>query len=95
MEISASNPEVQAMLQDILEHDIARKKRKELSENSFKEWVYNAIRIIFANLGYALQSFAEFWKDVRINITEGFQDGREQARREAELRRKKRERKYH
>lgn len=94
MEISATDPEVQEMLNDILEHELAKKKREELSENSFKEWVYNALRSIFASLGYKLQSFEEFWKDVRISIQEGWQDGRKYARKEAELKRKKRQRRY-
>jgi hypothetical protein len=92
--LAASSPEVQAMFQDILEHDMAKRKREELSEASFKEWVYDAVRIIFAKLGYQLQSFSEFWTDVGISISEGFRDGREQARREAALKRKLRERKY-
>lgn len=94
MEISATDPEVQEMLNDILEHDLAKKKREELSEISFKEWVYNALRSVFASLGYKLQSFEEFWKDVGISIQEGWQDGREHARKEAELKRKKRQRRY-
>lgn len=94
MEIRATDPEVQEMLNDILEHDLARKKREELSEESFREWVYNALRTIFANLGYTLQSFEEFWKDVGMSIREGWQDGREYARKEAELKRKKRRRRY-
>ena len=94
MEISATDPEVREMLNDILEHDLAKRKREELSENSFKEWVYNALRSIFANLGYKLQSFEEFWKDVGISIQEGWQDGREYARKEAELRRKMRQRRF-
>lgn len=92
MEISATDPEVREMINDILEHDLAKKKREELSENSFKEWVYNTIQSIFANLGYTLQSFEEFWKDVGISIQEGWKDGREYARREAELKRKLRKR---
>lgn len=91
MEISAADPEVQEMLNDILEHNLAKKKRKELSEESFKEWVYNTVRTIFANLGYILQSFEEFWRDVGTNIQEGWQMGREHARKEAEIRRKRRQ----
>lgn len=94
MEISAENPEVQEMLNDILEHDLAKRKREELSDDSFKEWVYNAIRTLVAKLGYTLQNFEEFWKDIGTGIKEGWQDGRNQARKEAELRRKKRQRRY-
>lgn len=94
MEISAADPEVQDMLNDLLEHELAKKKRNELSDESFKEWVYNAVRTLLANLGYTLQSFEEFWIDIGISIKEGWQDGRNQARKEAELRRKKRQRRY-
>ncbi len=94
MEISATDPEVQEMLKDILEHENAKKKREELSDESFKEWIYDALRIIFANFGYKLQSFEEFWKDVTISIHEGWRDGREHARKEAELRRKIRQKRY-
>lgn len=94
MEISAEDPEVQEMLNDILEHDLAKRKREELSDDSFKEWVYNAIRTLVAKLGYTLQNFEEFWKEIGTGIKEGWQDGRNQARKEAELRRKKRQRRY-
>ena len=98
MEISSyktiEDPEVQDMIQDIMEHDTARKKRQEMTESSFKEFLYNALRMMSAKLGYKLQNFAEFWKDVGISIVDGFRDGRTQARHEAELRRKKREMRY-
>lgn len=94
MEISAEDPEVQEMLNDILAHDLAKRKREELSDESFKEWVYNAIRTLFAKLGYTLHSFEDFWKEIGTGIKEGWQDGRNQARKEAELRRKKRQRRY-
>ena len=83
MEISAENPEVQEMLNDILEHDLAKRKREELSDDSFKEWVYNAIRTLVAKLGYTLQNFEEFWKDIGTGIKEGWLDGRNLARKEA------------
>lgn len=94
MEISAENPEVREMLNDILEHELAKKKREELSDESFKEWVYNALRTLVAKLGYTLQNFEEFWKDIGTSIKEGWLDGRDQARKEAELKRKIRERRY-
>ena len=94
MEISVADPEVQEMLNDILEHDLAKKKCEELSENSFKEWVYDVLRTVFASLGYKLQSFEECWKDAGLSIREGWQDGRAYARKEAELRRKQRQRRY-
>lgn len=97
MEISATiieNEELQEMINDLLEHDIAKRKREELSTESFKEWIYDVIKNIFAQLGYKLQSMEEFWKDIKLSVTEGWEDGREQARREAELRRKKRQRRY-
>lgn len=59
MEISATDPEVQEMLNDILEHELAKKKREELSEESFKEWVYNALRIIFATRSNSSHQFSQ------------------------------------
>ncbi len=92
--ISATRDEVRDALNDLLEHDMAKQRRQELSEQSFREWVYSTLRALFANLGYQLQSFEEFWQDIGINISEGWKEGRKQARREAELRRKMRERRY-
>lgn len=94
VEISASSDEVQAAMNDLLERDIARQRRKEMADASFREWIYDILRSVFAKLGYKLQSFEEFWQDVGINISAGWNEGREQARKEAELRRKLRERKY-
>ncbi len=92
--ISATRDEVRDALNDLLEHDMAIQKRRELSEQSFKEWAYCTIRTIFAELGYRLQSFEEFWQDIGICISKGWQEGREQARKEAKLRREMRERRY-
>lgn len=92
--ISATSEEVRDVMNDILEHDIAMQRRRELSEESFKEWLYNTVRAIFAKLGYQLQNFEDFWVDIGISIKEGWSDGREQAKRENELKRKMRERKY-
>lgn len=92
--ISATSEEVQDVINDILERDITVQRRRELSDESFKEWLYNTVRTIFAKLGYQLQSFEDFWVDIGINIVTGWNEGREQARKENELKRKMRERKY-
>lgn len=92
-DISASHEDVRAVMDDLLERDIAQQKRKELSDESFKEWVYNTLYLIFAKLGYRLQAFEDFWRDIGISISSGWRAGREQARAEAEVRRKIRERK--
>ena len=92
--ISAASEEVQDVMNDILERDITMQRRHELSDESFKEWLYNTVRRIFAKLGYQLQNFEDFWVDIGISITTGWNEGREQARKENELKRKMRERKY-
>lgn len=92
--IAATSDEVRELMNDILEHDVARQRRQELSEESFKEWLYDTMRRIVAKLGYTLQKFEDFWEDLGINISNGWHEGREQARKEDELKRKIRERKY-
>lgn len=92
--ISATSEEVQDVLNDILEHDITMQRRRELSDASFKEWLYDTVRTILAKLGYQVQNFEDFWVDLGISISTGWNEGREQARRENELKRKMRERKY-
>ena len=86
--------ELQDALDMLLEMDAAKERRQSLSEQSFKEWVYGILRTVFAKLGYTLVSFQEFWNDVTISIKSGWEEGVELARREAELNRKKRERRH-
>jgi len=86
--------DMQSVLNDLLEMEQAKKNRAVMSEDSFKEWVYKILKVFFANLGYEIQTFIEFWKDVGISISSGFADGREQARHEAELRRRIRKKRY-
>lgn len=80
--------ELQIALDSLLEQDIARKRREELSETSFKEWVYNILHTMFARLGYKIVSFEQFWVDVSLSIKSGWTEGTELARKEAELRRR-------
>lgn len=86
--------EYEEVLNDLLESDIAKNKREKLSESSFREWVYQILRSLFAKLGYTIASFEEFWVDVGLSITRGWKDGVEKAHREAEIKRKIREKKY-
>jgi len=92
-EISASSEEVRAAMENLLKNEVAQQKRYQLSEASFKEWVYNTLYRVFENMGYYLQSFEEFWRDIGISIKSGWKAGRSQARAEAEIRRKIRDRK--
>lgn len=92
--VSPTKDELQKAINDILAQDIAKQKRQELSYQSFQEWLYSIVRVVFAKLGYELQSFEEFWRDIGINISQGWKDGREHARNEAEIKRKIRERRY-
>lgn len=92
VDVSASSDEVRAALDDLLQRENAIEKRKILSEASFKEWIYNTLYHIFAQMGYRLQSFEEFWRDVGVSVSSGWADGRKQAKEEAEIRRKRRER---
>ena len=92
VDISASSDEVRAAMNDLLQREEAQERRRTMSEISFKEWLYRALYTIFAQLGYRLQAFEDFWCDIGISITSGWNEGREQARQEAEIRRKIRER---
>ena len=93
IENEITKEELQMVLDALLEREIAQRKREELSEQSFKEWVYNFLYDVFARMGYAIVSFEEFWTDVSLSIKSGWEEGVEIARKEAELKRKKRERK--
>ena len=91
---SASRDDLQAALDHILESEAAKNKREQLSEKSFREWIYSMLRIACAKMGYALQTIEEFWTDVKGSIRSGWRDGVEQAKKEAAIRRRMREEKY-
>ena len=92
VDISASSDEVRAAMDDLLQREIAQERRRTLSEASFKEWLYKTLYSVFAQLGYRLQAFEDFWRDIGDSISSGWNAGRKQAQEEAEIRRKKRER---
>lgn len=86
--LSGDSPEVNEWINDLLEQDFAKQKRKTLTESSFRQWVYSVIRMIASNLGYVIQDFKEFWCDISDNFMDGFNSGKKIAQRKAEQRRK-------
>lgn len=89
----ASEDEIKRVMDEMMASQTAKKKRIELSETSFKEWLYSVLRTYFAKIGFALKSFEEFWRDIGISIKSGFSEGVAAAKKEAEIRRKLRENK--
>ncbi|MBR5948976.1 MAG: hypothetical protein IKZ82_10105 [Clostridia bacterium] len=89
----ASDDEIKRVFDEMMATQAAKSKRIELSEKSFKEWLYSVLRTYFARIGYKLKSFEEFWRDIGISIKSGFREGQEAAKKEAEIRRKLRENK--
>ena len=92
--ISASSEDVQSVYKDIMETRRAKQRRQELSEESFRVWLYGIISAIFDELGYQLESFEQFWIGIGRAVATGFSDGRARAREEARRDREEWERRY-
>lgn len=78
--ITTADPEFDDVLRELALNREAVAKRRELSEASFREWLYNQIEEIASRLGYIVQNLAEFAKDMSYGFKKGFAEGRQTAR---------------
>ncbi len=78
--ITTSDPEFTDILRELSVQGDAIRKRRELSEDSFRLWLYSAINEIADRLGYVLQNAVEFVRDMADGFQKGIAEGRERAR---------------
>jgi hypothetical protein len=79
--ITTTDPEFADILAELTSQSDAVRKRQQLGEESFRVWLYKEIGEIAQRLGYIVQDFAEFIKDMGFGFREGYSNGREEARR--------------
>lgn len=79
-EITIESTEFQEMYLEISEMALAKKKREEMTDDSFRKWICRAIEIFADKLGYHIQNLYEFTLDMADSFVRGFKSGRERAR---------------
>ena len=79
-EITIDSDEFKEMYLEISEMALAKKKRKELTDDSFRRWICHAIEIFAEQIGYHIQNLYEFTLDMADSFKRGFKSGRERAR---------------
>ncbi len=79
--ITTLDPEFEDVLRELAMNRDAIAKRRELSDNAFREWLYREIVAIGDRLGLIIQNIAEFAKDMAYGFEKGFNAGRDRARR--------------
>lgn len=79
-EITIADPEFDDILRELSLNRDAVVKRRELSEASFKVWLYEQIVQIGHSMGLIIQDIAEFFKDMGHGFMQGVRAGREEAR---------------
>lgn len=79
--ITTADPEFEEVLRELALNREAIRRRRELSEASFRQWLYEQINDIAHKLGYAIQDIAEFVKDMAYSFKQGYAAGRDAARR--------------
>lgn len=81
--ITTSDPDFAEILRELDTQGEAVQKRRELSEESFRLWLYSALKEIATGLGYVIQNLAEFFRDMGDGFRTGFAEGRERARKKS------------
>lgn len=79
--ITTADPEFEDVLRELALNRDAVANRREMSDSSFREWLYEQIVEIGRKLGLVVQDIAEFSKDMAYGFKKGFDAGREEARR--------------
>ncbi|MBQ9886650.1 MAG: hypothetical protein IJM37_07325 [Lachnospiraceae bacterium] len=87
-EITIESPEFQAMYEEISKRAEAIRKREELSEESFRKWICEAVETLAKKMGYHIQNIYEFTLDMEYSFKKGFNAGREAARKNSYRNRK-------
>ena len=88
-EITIQSPEFQALYEEISLRAETIRRREEMSEISFREWLCKAIEELASKLGYHIQNIYEFTLDMGYSFQKGFNAGRERAKNRAYRNKKK------
>ena len=86
-EITIESPEFKSLYEEVSARAEAIRKREELSDKSFRDWLCKAIEELASKLGYHIQNIYEFTLDRGYSFQKGFKTGREKARQNAYRRR--------
>ena len=81
--ITTADPEFEDVLRELALNRDAIANRRKMSEESYREWLYQQLVDIGRKLGLIIQGIAEFSKDMAYGLKKGFDAGREEARRKS------------
>lgn len=81
--ITTADPEFDDILRELALNREAVLKRRDLSDASFREWLFEQVTDIGRRLGLIIQDVAEFAMDMAYGFKKGFEAGREEARRKS------------
>ncbi len=87
-DITIESPEFKALYDEVAQRAEAIRKREELSDKSFRDWLCDAIEALADLLGYHIQNLYEFVLDMGDAFATGYKAGRQRARDNAYRRRK-------
>lgn len=79
--ITIDSPEFKKMYEEVSELAEAKRKRQELSDTAFRDWICIAIEELARQLGYHIQNLVEFTLDMGYSFKKGFAEGRKEAHR--------------
>lgn len=79
-EVTVESPEIQQLLNEVLNRSETIKKRNELSEESFRDWLCRTIEIIAEKMGYIISNLKEIPLDIGYSFGKGFKAGIEKSR---------------
>lgn len=86
-EITINDPEFDdifdAVLYELALNKNAVEERRSVSEESFREWIYQRFVDIARKLGFIINNVSEFGKDMIYGLKKGYAAGREEARRKS------------
>ena len=74
-EVTVESPEIQQLLDEVLNRSETIKKRNELSEESFRDWLCRTIEIIAEKMGYIISNLKEIPLDIGYSFGKGFKAG--------------------
>ncbi|MGI6462812.1 MAG: hypothetical protein ACOX04_04210 [Candidatus Scatomorpha sp.] len=78
--ITIDSSEFKKMYKEVSALAEAKRKREELSDTAFRDWICVAIEELANLLGYHIQNLYEFTLDMGYSFKKGFGAGREEAR---------------
>ena len=87
-DITIDSPEFKALYDEVRQRAETIRKREELSDKSFKDWLCDTIEVLAKELGYHIQNIYEFALDIGDAFNNGFEAGRLRAKQNAYRKRK-------